>query len=334
MQSAFPGRFTQRAPGLPKPLHSLLSMNQPIQISNGWVAAMIAALVFDILYPLALGVFARRRLGVNWRYFGYGALIFVLFQLVSRVPITLAIQALIASQLQASRVALIAWIAISALTAGLFEELGRYVGYRWLMKREQKTWAKGVMYGLGHGGIESMLLIAGLVTVTLIQVLALARTDLSTLPLTAEQRALAAQQLAAIAAQPSWAPLLGAWERLWTIPLHVALALVVLQVFRRGSLRWLWLAILAHALVDLVGAGVTPILGLTGIAALLIPEAIISVVGLLSLWTIWALRDRPDQDGILVAEPGLSPLASTADLPEAAEKPDKTAHDKRTDPIR
>src|SRR5215213_3890565 len=164
-------------------------MNQPIQISNGWVAAMIAALLFDILYPLALGVFAQRRLGVSWRYFGYGALIFVLFQLVSRVPITLAIQALIAPQLQASRVALIAWIAISALTAGLFEELGRYIGYRWLLPREPKTWAKGVMYGLGHGGIESMLLVGGLVAVTLIQVLALARTDLSTLPLTAEQRA-------------------------------------------------------------------------------------------------------------------------------------------------
>ena len=113
-------------------------MNEPVQISNAWVAAMIAALLFDILYPLALGLFARRRLGVSWRYFGYGALIFVLFQLISRVPITLAIQALIAQQLQASRAALIAWIAISALTAGLFEELGRYVGYRWLMKGERK----------------------------------------------------------------------------------------------------------------------------------------------------------------------------------------------------
>jgi uncharacterized membrane protein YhfC len=254
---------------------------------------MIAALLFDILYPLALGLFARRRLGVGWRYFGYGALIFVLFQLVSRVPVTLAIQALITPQLQASRAALISWIAISALTAGVCEELGRYVGYRWLMKGEEKTWAKGVMYGLGHGGIESMLLVAGLVAVTLIQVLALARTDLSTLPLTAEQRAQAAQQLAAIAAQPSWAPLVGAWERVWTIPLHVALSLVVLQVFVRGSIRWLWLAILAHALVDLLGAGIAPMLQLSGMAALLVPEAIITAVGLLSLWVIWALRDRP-----------------------------------------
>jgi uncharacterized membrane protein YhfC len=280
-------------------------MNQPIQIGNGWVAAMFAALVWDILYPLALGLLAWRRLGVSWRYFGYGALIFGLFQLVSRVPITLAIQALIAPQLQASRAALLAWIAISALTAGLFEEIGRYVGYRWLMRRETKTWAKGVMYGLGHGGIESMLLVGGLVAITLVQVLALARTDLSTLPLSPEQRAQVAQQLAAIAAQPSWVPLLGAWERLWTVPLHVAFSLVVLQVFRRGSLRWLWLAILAHALVDLLAAGITPILQLSGMPALLVPEAIVTAVGLLSLWAIWALRDTPS------AEPELAPPDGT-----------------------
>src|SRR4051812_2547146 len=109
-------------------------MNQPVHISNAWVAATIAALMFDILYPLGIGLVARRRLGVGWRYFGYGALIFVLFQLITRVPITLAIQALITPQLQASRAALVAWIAISALTAGLFEEVGRYVGYRWLLR--------------------------------------------------------------------------------------------------------------------------------------------------------------------------------------------------------
>jgi len=230
----------------------------------------------------------------------------------------LGIQSLIAPQLQASRVALLAWIVILSLTAGLFEEFGRYVGFRWLMKREEKTWAKGVMYGLGHGGIESMLLIAGLVTLTLIQVLALSRADLSTLPLTAEQRARAERQLAAIAAQPAWVPLLGAWERLWTMPLHVALSVVVLQVFRRGSMRWLWLAILAHTLANLLGAGITPILQLMGIAALLVPEAIIMAIGLLSQWAIWALRDRPDPAGVLVgvAGAGPPPLAAEANPPD------------------
>jgi len=30
--------------------------------------------------------------------------------------------------------------------------------------------------------------------------------------------------------------------------------------------------------------------------ALLVPETIVTAVGLLSLWTIWALRDRPDTE--------------------------------------
>jgi uncharacterized membrane protein YhfC len=294
-------------------------MNPSSQISSGWIAAAIVAIVFEIVYPLALGLVIRRRLGVSWRYFGYGALIFFLFQLISRVPITLAIQSAIAPQLQASHTALVAWIAVSALTAGLFEEIGRYVGYRWLMKRVEKTWDKAVMYGLGHGGLESMLFVAGLSAITLINVLALSQMDLNTLPLSAEQRARIAQQLGAIAAQPGWLPLIAAWERLWTVPFHIAMSVLVLQVFRRGSIRWLWLAVLAHTLADLLGAGIAPILGLTGLSAALLPEAIITVMGLLGVWVIWALRDRPDAAGVAVmaAAPGLPPLAAEADGPSS-----------------
>src|SRR5215467_9912701 len=48
---------------------------------------------------------------------------------------------------------LFAW----ALSSGLFEEVGRYVGYRVFMGREEKTWSKAVMYGIGHGGAETIL---------------------------------------------------------------------------------------------------------------------------------------------------------------------------------
>src|SRR5262245_9700280 len=120
-------------------------MGLDFQLSPARIGLTIAAIVFEVLLPLALALIARRRLGVGWRYFGYGALIFFLFQLISRVPATLAIQAAIGPQLQASRTLLLAWLVIASLTAGLFEEVGRYVGYRWLMRREEKTWAKAVM---------------------------------------------------------------------------------------------------------------------------------------------------------------------------------------------
>jgi uncharacterized membrane protein YhfC len=137
-----------------------------------------------------------------------------------------------------------------------------------------------------------MLLVGGLTVLGLINLLVLPSV-IGTLP--AEQRATVEQQLAAVAAQPDWLPLLGAWERLWSIAFHVAMSVVVLQVFRRG-LVWLWLAIAAHTLVDFVAVGLPSFLGLQGMAALLAPEAIVTIVGLISLWVIWALRDPPVED--------------------------------------
>jgi uncharacterized membrane protein YhfC len=264
-------------------------MSSVFQLSSARIVMTIMAVLIEIALPLVLALVARRRLGVSWRYFGYGALIFFLFQLISRVPIVQVVQMLIQPQLVASFPLQVAWLAILALTAGLAEEIGRYVGYRWLMRREEKTWGKAVMYGLGHGGLESMLLVGGLTLLGLINLLALPSL-IGTLP--PDQRATVEQQLALVAAQPDWLPLLGAWERVWTICFHVAMSVVVLQVFRRG-LGWLWLAVALHALVDFVAIGVPLLLGLQGMAALLAPEAVVTLVGLASLWAIWALRDPP-----------------------------------------
>jgi hypothetical protein len=79
-----------------------------------------------------------------------GALIFFVFQVISRVPIVTVLGQLLASELKASTLFLYTWLAILALSAGVFEEVGRYIGYRWLMRREEKTWNKAVMYGLPH----------------------------------------------------------------------------------------------------------------------------------------------------------------------------------------
>ena len=106
---------------------------------------------------------AHRRLKVSWKYFAFGMLIFLIFQVVSRVPIVTVLGQVLAPQLKASTAFLYTWLAILALTAGIFEEVGRYIGYRWFMRREEKTWNKAVMYGLGHGGLESILLVGGLV---------------------------------------------------------------------------------------------------------------------------------------------------------------------------
>lgn len=259
-------------------------------ISGGWIAASVAAIVFEIALPVALAVVAHFRLRVRWRYFGFGALIFFLFQLISRVPLVEVGGVLLRNQLAASHALLIIWSLGLVLTAGIFEEVGRYLGYRWFLGHEEKTWPKAVMYGLGHGGLESMVLVAGLSLITLLNVLVLSSMGVGILP--AATRATAAKQLATLAAQPAWTPLLGGYERIWALAIQVALSVIVLQVFTRRSLRWLWLAMAAHWLVDGVSVFVPLALG-GGRGAVLTTEGLLTLLGLAAVWVIWRLRTGP-----------------------------------------
>ncbi|HEX5416680.1 MAG TPA: YhfC family glutamic-type intramembrane protease, partial [Chloroflexota bacterium] len=190
-------------------------------------------------------------------------------------------------KIQGSLTLTLIWLAFLALTAGLFEEVGRYVGYRWLFRGQDKTWPRAVMYGVGHAALESWFIMV-ITVVGVINIIALSRTNLATLPPAVQ--APAAQQLAALSTQPVWLPLLGAWERLWTLPVQVALSVLVLQVFRQGSLRWLWLAILAHAFVDFTALAVGLITAIPGFPRTLLIEGLVAVFGIIALGVIVRFR--------------------------------------------
>ncbi len=260
--------------------------------SSGYIIVSALSVAFMILYPLVLGLFIHRTLAAPWRWFLYGAGIFFLFQMVTRVPAIQVIQAMIAPKLQGSRPLLWGWLVVLALSAGLFEEVGRYVGYRVLFRQDEKSWRSAVMYGAGHGGIESMLLVGGLALVSLVNLIALMQGGLGQVP--AEQRGLAVAQLRAIVAQPIWFPLLGAWERLWTLPSHIAFSVIVVQVFRRGSFLWLWLAVALHTVLDFGAVALLQVLG-QSLRTALMQEGCVALFGLLALVAIWILRDRESE---------------------------------------
>jgi uncharacterized membrane protein YhfC len=255
-----------------------------------FVTASLAAL-FAIFYPLVLAIILSKRLNVDPHYAGYGALIFFLFQIITRIPLVQVVGGVLAPALKSSYLALLLWLIALTLTAGLFEEIGRYVGYRWLMKKEQKTWEKALMYGVGHGGIESILLVGVSLGFSVLVGLVLLVVPSSVLP--ASLVTPLSQQYASIAHQPGWLPLLGLWERLWTLPVHLALSVVVVQMFLRGQRRWLWYAIAAHALVDFISVALPTLLGLSGLTSVFFSEGCVALFGLLALLVIRWLRTAP-----------------------------------------
>jgi len=252
------------------------------------IAAWLFAVVLMIVYPLALATFTHRRLKVGWRYFGYGALVFLVAQVILRIPMLTVLGLLVGPALAKSTAIQLGWGLFLAITAGIFEEVGRYLGYRWLMRREEKTWNKAVMYGLGHGGFEAIVLVAVSSLATLVTLLTLSQATLQSMP-PAQHAALVAEATS-LTNGPVWLPLLAAWERIWTVAIQVANSVLVLQVFRRGRIYWLWLAILDHGIVDFVSPVLVPKLGLSPVTTTLVSEACVAIFGLVAIWITFRLR--------------------------------------------
>lgn len=262
-------------------------MNSTFQLSTLRAVSMGLTGVLAIVLPLVFALWARWRLKASWRYLGYGALIFLVFQVLTRIPLIVIAQRALGPQLAASRGLQAAGLAVLVLTSGLFEEVGRYVGYRWLLRKQPKTWAGGVVYGIGHGGFES-LIIVGVPTLLTLANLILLPSVLPSLP--QAQRELVTQQLAAVGATPEWLSLIGGYERVWTMFIHIALSLVVLQVFLRTNIRWLWVSIGLHALVNVVVF--ISLLGLDPATQVIISEAWVTVCGIVAIWAIFRLRGQ------------------------------------------
>lgn len=266
----------------------------PLHVSSAWLAMTALSAAMVMVLPFLFGGIAHKKLAVGWKYFWFGALVFLVFQVLTRLPLIAVLQNTVLTPLLCSSTAFTwIWLVVLAVTAGLFEEVGRYVGYRLFMRREPKTWSKAVMFGLGHEGLESIVLVVGGGPIlTLLNIAILSAINITSL--SAAQKQAVLQQFAAINAQPIWLPLLTFWERFWSFPLQVMLSVIVLQVFLRHQRRWLFLAILLHALIDFLGPALSQAFGASTPIKLL-NEGMLCVFGLIGVWIIWRLREKDVQ---------------------------------------
>ena len=140
------------------------------------------------------------------------------------------------------------------LAAGVFEETGRFVSMKFLMKKEPSTPLPGVAYGIGHGGAE-MLIVFGITMINNLAVSALinsGQTDVLFSKVPEEAAAQLQSQLDQLQTLGAGTLLIGLWERFSALVLHLGLSMLVWVAVRKGG-KWLWLfpaAIVLHAFVD------------------------------------------------------------------------------------
>ena len=263
-----------------------------------WLFALILCeLTVMFGAPVALVWHLHRRYGALRPLVVAGAVAFVASQVV-HLPLNAGLTALF--RLESVPKPPEAWMlpfnaVVLGLTAGLCEEIARFLVYR-LWVKDARIWRQALMVGAGHGGIESIL-VGLLVAVNLLVMVVLRNPDASLLGVLGEVNEQIVQAVNAYWATPLYMPLLAALERLMAMLMHLALSALVLHGVVRGRLWTLAAAIVWHAAVNAIGVYVQ---GTSGPVAAEGALAMASIGSALILWATWRAARGFSTDGLSV----------------------------------
>jgi uncharacterized membrane protein YhfC len=159
-----------------------------------------------------------------------------------------------------------AYVLYGVTMAGVFEECGRHIVLKYIMKKN-RTRENAVLYGIGHGGIEILgVILPSIITCLVVAVMftngpldvALASLNIT------EETAAAALPTVKMASEFGYGMMaLNVIERLLAMLLHIALTVIVFYGVVSEGKRYLPLAIALHMLMDTFAAlyqrGVVPL---------------------------------------------------------------------------
>ena len=150
-----------------------------------------------------------------------------------------------------------AFVLYGITMAGVFEECGRHVVLKYVMKKN-RTPENAVLYGIGHGGIEILAVILPTIIMYLVVAVMFSRGSveeaLSALKITEDTAAAALPSVQAAAAFDYGLAALNVVERLLAMLLHIGLTVIVYYGVLSARKGYLPLAILLHMLMDTFAA--------------------------------------------------------------------------------
>lgn len=234
-------------------------MNQILaaaQVPSGAIGGMVLAMIFAILAPILLLILWRIKKKCNLMPTLTGAVTFVVAALVLE---SIPKYFLFAGTNTVSEYVLShawAYALAGALLAGIFEECGRFVAFRFFLKKHTAR-ETAITYGIGHGGIECMILLGLGMFSNLSMAFAINSGALPMIlkNLPAEQAAAYESVVSTLASATFGLFLWGIWERIFTVLFHIALSVLVFAGVTEKSKGYLFpLAILLHAGLDIFAA--------------------------------------------------------------------------------
>lgn len=219
-------------------------------VSTASLIAIVITLMISVGLPIALCIIVWRKTRARISCFFIGAATFVVFALILE-SILHAVVLGVAGMVIKNNVWLYALY--GGLAAGVFEETGRYLAMKLCMKKHLDK-QNAIMYGVGHGGIEAILVVGLTYFSNLVVALMINSGQIQALlamsganDATYEQAMTQLMTLSAI--QPLMFYMAGL-ERICAIIFHISASYLVYLAVKEKKLCWYLLAIFLHFLLD------------------------------------------------------------------------------------
>lgn len=189
------------------------------------------------------------------------------------------------------------WALIVGLFPGVFEETGRLVAFKTVL-RNRKNRETGISHGIGHGGFEVMFVL-GVTYITNISYAVMINTGAfgnliaqieAQAPDQVEQGYAVAAQLAAFSVGDL---ALGVLERIFAVMFHIGASMLVFYACKDKKKFWLYpVAILIHTAMDgVMGLNMAGVIELTPVMI----EIIVAVFGFAVFFGAYFLLYRKDK---------------------------------------
>lgn len=224
--------------------------------------------------PIVLLIVYYRSLNISLKAAGWGALGFFVFAMVLEGIVHYFVFSTGGNGPGGLLSHPLAFALYGGLMAGLFEESARFIVYKKLIPK-QREWKDGLAYGLGHGGIE-MILLGGLNLVAYLVMLIIYNKGTAAIPEAAIQP---------ILETPWWEFGIVGVERIMALVIQIALSIFLLYGIRNNRNIYLLYAILLHALLNFA-----PAFYQKGVLNIYVTEGIILLLGIACL--IYVVRSK------------------------------------------
>ena len=224
-------------------------------VSTASLIGMVISLIISLGLPIALLILTCKKLKAKMTSFIIGCAVFVVFALVLESLLHSVVLTATGTLLTGN---IILYGLYGGLAAALFEETGRLIAMKFFMK-ESLNKQNSVMYGIGHGGIEAILLvgltyISNLMTALMINSGAM-QASMELVDANLQQTTF--QQLKVLWELPSWQFYIAGIERLIAITLQISLSVLVYKAVSAKSRKFWFLAFGIHFAVDFLTVVIT-----------------------------------------------------------------------------